>query len=79
MKTDIMHSSITIRANPLKSGGAKPPVYGIRSYDSGATEAMIDCKSKEIGGRLDWPEACSDGACGNNKKKLYRAHPRRTR
>jgi len=26
MKTDIMHSFVTTKANPLKSEGAKPPV-----------------------------------------------------
>jgi len=74
MKTDIMHSFGHDKGKPAERRGRKTTGLRVRSYDSGATEAMFDCKSYKTSGQLYWPEARTDAACGENNNKFYRAH-----
>jgi hypothetical protein len=50
---------LSIKANPVKNGGAKPPVYGILSYDSGASEMQINSRNITIRHFLLWPGGCA--------------------
>lgn len=42
------------KANSMKVGDAKPPVYGLDAYDSGAANQVFAMDSGQYSGAGDW-------------------------
>jgi len=74
-----MHIDKLEKAYLPKVRDAKPPIYGTRSYDSGATEVTSERRSARSMGLLKWQRLCVSrtGVAGINNSND--AHPERTR